>query len=247
MLEMGSLPLERALGPEVGQVYLELHRANGVEFLSETTVDHFEGDGSVQRVVTRDGAKIETDFVVVGIGVAPCTGVVETAGVRIDNGIVVDEHLRTSAANIYAAGDVASVRHPFYGHHLRVEHWDTALHQGPVAARNMLGADEVYERIPYFFSDQYDSGMEYSGHATEWDEVVFRGDVGAREFIAFWLKDGRLVAGMNMNVWDVSDPIRELIVSRRKLDRAKLADEGVPLARLVQSDGVDHARNAANV
>ena len=137
---------------------------------------------------------------------------------------------------MFAAGDVANVRHPFYGRHLRVEHWDTALHQGPVAARNMLGRVEPYDRIPYFFSDQYETGMEYSGHATEWDEVVFRGDVAAREFIAFWLKDERLVAGLNMNVWDVSDPIRELIRSRRALDPSELADPDVPLSELLEPE-----------
>jgi len=237
MLEMASLPLERVLGPELGRVYLDLHRANGVEFLPETTVDRFEGEGAVRRVITRDGAEIETDFAVVGIGVAPRTGLVETAGLRIDNGIVVDEHLRTSAANVFAAGDVANVRHPFYEQHLRVEHWDTALHQGPVAAKNMLGGSVPYDRIPYFFSDQYDSGMEYSGHATDWDEVVFRGDTDTREFIAFWLKDGRVVAGMNMNVWDVSDPIRELIGSRRQLDPDQLADPDAPLDELLKAAG----------
>jgi 3-phenylpropionate/trans-cinnamate dioxygenase ferredoxin reductase component len=249
MLERGSLPLERVLGPEVGQVYLGLHRSHGVEFLPETTVDRFEGEHAVQRVITRDGASIETDFVVVGIGIAPRTGLVEAAGLRIDNGIVVDEHLQTSAPDVYAAGDVANARHPFYGHHLRVEHWDTALHQGPVAARNMLGGAEQYERIPYFFSDQYETGMEYSGHATEWDEVVFRGDPGAREFIAFWLKDGQLVAGMNMNVWDVADPIRELIASRRQLDSSELADPDIPLAELLEpagagDDAEEHALSA---
>jgi 3-phenylpropionate/trans-cinnamate dioxygenase ferredoxin reductase component len=206
VVEMASLPLERVLGPEIGRIYLDLHREHGVEFLPETTVDRFEGEGSVQRVITADGAAIETEFVVVGVGVAPRTELAETAGLRIDNGVLVDEQLQSSVPGVYAAGDVANARHPFYGHRLRVEHWDTALHQGPVAARNMLGAGDAYDRIPYFFSDQYDTGMEYSGHATEWDEVVFRGDVGAREFIAFWLKDERLVAGMNMNVWDVSDP-----------------------------------------
>jgi 3-phenylpropionate/trans-cinnamate dioxygenase ferredoxin reductase subunit len=245
MLEMASLPLERVLGPELGKIYLSLHRAHGVEFLPETTVERFEGEDSVQRVITRDGASIETEFVVVGIGVAPRTGLLESTGLRIDNGILVDEHLQSSVPSVYAAGDIANVHHPFYGHHLRVEHWDTALHQGPVAARNMLGADEAYERIPYFFSDQYETGMEYSGHATEWDEVVFRGDPNAREFIAFWLKDGRLVAGMNMNVWDVSDPIRDLITSRRELDPNELADDDTPLAGLVESAGtVDHDEHA---
>ena len=239
MLEMASLPLERVLGPELGQIYLDLHRDHGVEFLPETTVERFEGQGSVERVITRDGASIETGFVVVGIGVAPRTGLLESAGLRIDNGIVVDEHLQSSIPGVYAAGDVANVRHPFYRRHLRVEHWDTALHQGPVAARNMLGASEPYERIPYFFSDQYETGMEYSGHAIEWDEVVFRGDIGAREFIAFWLEDQRLVAGMNMNVWDVSDPIRELIASRRRLDPRELADPDTPLAELSEPGDAD--------
>jgi 3-phenylpropionate/trans-cinnamate dioxygenase ferredoxin reductase component len=236
MLEMASLPLERVLGPELGQIYLDLHRAHGIKFLPETTVEHFEGEGTVQRVITADGASIETEFVVVGIGVAPRTGLLESAGLRIDNGIVVDEQLQASAPGVFAAGDVANARHPFYGSHLRVEHWDTAFHQGPVAARNMLGRGEPYDRIPYFFSDQYDSGMEYSGHATHWDEVVFRGDVNAREFIAFWLKDERLVAGLNMNVWDVSDPIRELIQSRRPLDAAKLADPDTPLSELLEPE-----------
>ena len=140
----------------------------------------------------------------------------------------------TSAPDVFAAGDVANAHHPFYGDHIRVEHWDTALHHGPVAARNMLGQDEAYDRIPYFFSDQYETGMEYSGHATEWDEVVFRGDVAAREFIAFWLKDERVVAGMNMNIWDVSDPIRELIRSRRAVETTDLVDADVPLTKLIE-------------
>jgi 3-phenylpropionate/trans-cinnamate dioxygenase ferredoxin reductase subunit len=233
MIEMASLPLERVLGPEVGQIYLDLHRDHGVEFLPETTVERFEGGGSIERVITRDGARIETDFVVVGIGVAPRTGLAETAGLRIDNGILVDEHLAASAPRVFAAGDVANASHPLYGHRLRVEHWANALKQGPVAAKAMLGRDVGYDEIPYFFSDQHDAGMEYSGYATEWDEVVFRGDVGAREFIAFWVKDERVVAGLNMNVWDVSDPIRELIRSRRPVSSRDLADADVPLSQLI--------------
>jgi 3-phenylpropionate/trans-cinnamate dioxygenase ferredoxin reductase component len=232
MIEMGSLPLERVLGPEVGRAYLELHRGHGVEFLPETTVERFEGDGSVERVVTRDGAVLETEFVVVGVGVAPRTGLVETAGLEINNGVLVNEHLETSVPGVFAAGDVANAHHPFYGRHLRVEHWANALNQGPVAARAMLGKPARYEEIPYFFSDQYDTGMEYSGYATEWDEVVFGGDVSAHEFVALWLKDERVVAGMNMNIWDVSDPIRELIRSRLRLDRRALADPEASLSQL---------------
>jgi 3-phenylpropionate/trans-cinnamate dioxygenase ferredoxin reductase subunit len=233
MLEMASLPLERVLGPELGQIYLDVHRDHGVEFLPETTVERFEGEGSVQRVITRDGAAIETEFVVVGIGVAPRTGLVETAGLRVDNGILVDDRLETSVEGVFAAGDVANARHPFYGQRLRVEHWANALNQGPVAAKAMLGQDVTYEEIPYFFSDQYEVGMEYSGFATEWDEVVFRGDVEVREFIAFWLKDRRLVAAMNANVWDVHDEIRELIRSRRRLEPRALADADTPLRELL--------------
>ena len=237
MIEMASLPLEGVLGPELGRIYLDLHRDHGVEFLPETTVERFEGTGSVERVLTRDGAVLDTEFVVVGIGVAPRTGLAETAGLRIDNGVIVDERLESNAPGVFAAGDVANARNPFYGRHLRVEHWANALNQGPAAARSMLGQDVSYDEIPYFFSDQYDAGMEYSGHAAEWDEVVFRGDVAAREFIAFWLRDERLVAGLNMNVWDVSDPIRELIRSRRPLDAGELSDPDTPLSELVEKVG----------
>jgi 3-phenylpropionate/trans-cinnamate dioxygenase ferredoxin reductase subunit len=239
MIEMASLPLERVLGPELGEIYVDLHRGHGVEFLPETTVDRFDGQGSVERVVTHDGSSIETEFVVVGIGVAPRAGLVESAGVRVNNGIVVDERLETSVPGVFAAGDVANARHPFYGRHLRVEHWANALKQGPIAATGMLGKSASYDEVPYFFSDQYDTGMEYSGYATEWDEVVFRGDVASREFVAFWLKDRRLIAGMNMNVWDVSDPIRELLRSRRRLDPRQLADPDISLSKLLGPDPDD--------
>ncbi len=239
MIEMASLPLERVLGPEVGRIYLDLHRDHGVEFLPETTVERFEGTGAVERVLTRDGAVIETDFVVVGIGVAPRSGLVEAAGLRVENGVIVNERLEARAPSLFAAGDVANARHPFYGRHIRVEHWANALNQGPAAAKAMLGRDVSYDEIPYFFSDQYDAGMEYSGLAMEWDEVVFRGDVAAREFIAFWLKDERLVAGLNMNVWDVSDPIRDLIRSRRPVSSRDLADGDVPLSQLTADPKLD--------
>jgi 3-phenylpropionate/trans-cinnamate dioxygenase ferredoxin reductase component len=237
MVEMASLPLERVLGPEVGRIYLDLHRDHGVEFLPETTVERFEGNGSVERVLTKDGARIETDFVVVGIGVAPRAGLVETAGLRVNNGVLVDEHLEASVPGVFAAGDVANARHPFYGRHLRVEHWANALKQGPIAARAMLGKSASYAEIPYFFSDQYEASMEYSGYATQWDEVVFRGDVAAHEFVALWLKDQRLVAGLNMNVWDASEPIRELIRSRRAVDPHTLADPAVPLSQQLGAEG----------
>jgi 3-phenylpropionate/trans-cinnamate dioxygenase ferredoxin reductase subunit len=232
MIEMSSLPLERVLGPEVGQIYLDIHRDHGVEFLPETTVERFEGEGAVERVLTRDGASIDADLVVVGIGVAPRTGLVESAGLNVDNGVVVDERLESSLPGVFAAGDVANAHHPFYDRHVRVEHWANALKQGPVAARTMLGHDVAYEEIPYFFSDQYDVGMEYAGFATSWDDVVFRGDVKEREFVAFWLEGGRVVAGMNVNVWDVNEAIAALIRSREPVDGKRLVDPDVSLADL---------------
>ena len=144
--------------------------------------------------------------------------------------MLVDERLGTSAPGVFAAGDVANAFHPFYGEHVRVEHWANALNQGPAAARAMLGRDEPYERLPYFFSDQYDVGMEYSGYAREWDRVVFRGDPATREFIAFWMAAAACVAGMNVNVWDVTDTIQALIRERVPVDDRRLADPDVPLS-----------------
>ena len=245
MIEMASLPLERVLGAEVGQIYLGLHRDHGVEFLPESTVARFEGEQRVKRVVTSDGAVIEADFVVVGVGVAPRTGLLEGGHLEINDGLVVNEHLESSTPGIFAAGDVANAWHPFYRRSIRVEHWANALNQGPVAAKAMLGQDVIYDEIPYFFSDQYDAGMEYSGYATDWDEVVFRGDPDQREFIAFWLKDKRLIAGMNMNVWDVSDPIRDLIRSRSQVTNSDLADPEVSLSQLLEPRLKQQARREA--
>jgi len=233
MLEMSSLPLERVLGPEVGTIYRDIHRDHGVEFIPETTVERFEGSDAVERVITSAGAEIETSFVVVGIGVMPRVGLLETAGLRVDNGILVDESLQTSLPGVYAAGDIANARHPLYERHLRIEHWANALNQGPAAARSMLGQEVSYDEIPYFFSDQYETGMEYGGYALDWDEVVFRGDVAALEFIAFWLQDERVVAGMNMNVWDVNEQVRDLIRSEERVDRRRLIDPDVALEELV--------------
>ena len=225
IVEPAAVPLERVLGPEMGAVYRDAHAEHGVELLLGTGVDAFEGAGAVERVRTSDGRTVDCDFVIVGIGVAPETGLAERAGLTVDNGIVVDGALRTSVPGVFAAGDVARHEHPLYGP-LRVEHWSNALHQGPAAARSMLGSDEPYDRIPYFFSDQYDVGMEYSGNVIGAARLVVRGDTASREFIAFWLDGERLVAGMNVNVWDVQDRIRELIAAGTPVDDAALADFG---------------------
>jgi 3-phenylpropionate/trans-cinnamate dioxygenase ferredoxin reductase component len=227
-----TVPLERVLGIEVGAVYRDIHLDHGVQMLLGTGVEAFEGGTAVERVRTSDGRELECDFVVVGVGVQPRTGLAAQAGLAVDNGILVDEHLQTGAPGVFAAGDVANAHHPFYGERIRVEHWANALHQGPVAARAMLGEPDVYDRLPYFFSDQYDVGMEYAGFARTWDRVIFRGDPATREFIAFWLSGNRVVAGMNVNVWDVIDPIQRLIGERVAVDDRRLADSDVPLEEL---------------
>jgi 3-phenylpropionate/trans-cinnamate dioxygenase ferredoxin reductase component len=233
VIEPASVPLERVMGAEVGAIYRDIHTDHGVEMLMGTGVEAFEGDEAVQRVRTSDGRVIECDFVVVGVGVQPRIPLAAQAGLDVDNGILVDEHLGTSVPGVFAAGDVANARHPFYGDRIRVEHWANALHQGPAAARNMLGQADPFDRLPYFFSDQYDVGMEYSGFARAWDRVVFRGDPASREFIAFWISDERVVAGMNVNVWDVNDAIRRLIGERVTVDDRRLADPDVPIDQLV--------------
>jgi 3-phenylpropionate/trans-cinnamate dioxygenase ferredoxin reductase subunit len=233
IIEPASVPLERVLGVEVGAVYADLHREHGVELLCGTGIESFEGRHAVERAVTSDGRKIDCDFVVVGIGATPRVGLAEDAGLYTDNGVVVTQALATSNPSVFAAGDVASAWHPFYGRHIRVEHWANALNQGPLAARAMLGRDVTYDRLPYFFSDQYDVGMEYSGLATDWDQVVFRGEPASREFIAFWLSDGRVVAGMNVNVWDVNEDVQALISSCCVIDTDALRDPDTPLGSLV--------------
>jgi 3-phenylpropionate/trans-cinnamate dioxygenase ferredoxin reductase subunit len=235
VIEPASVPLERVLGSEVGAVYRDIHADHSVRMLLGTGVEAFEGDAFVERVTTDDGHRIACDFVVVGIGVQPRIQLAAEAGIAAENGILVDEQLRSSASGVFAAGDVAHALHPLYGERIRVEHWANALHQGPVAARNMLGHAEAYDRVPYFFSDQYDVGMEYSGFARAWDRVVFRGDPASREFIAFWLLGERVVAGMNVNVWDVVDPIQQLIRERAVVDDRRLADPDIPLAELAGS------------
>jgi 3-phenylpropionate/trans-cinnamate dioxygenase ferredoxin reductase component len=231
-----TVPLERVLGTEVGVVYRDLHLDHGVQMLHGTGVEAFEGANAVERVRTTDGRELDCDFVVVGVGVQPRTGLAAQAGLAVDNGILVDEHLQTAAPGVFVAGDAANAQHPFYGERIRVEHWANALHQGPVAARAMLGEADVYDRLPYFFSDQYEVGMEYAGFARSWDRVVFRGDPATREFIAFWLTGDRVVAGMNVNAWDVIDPIQRLIRERVAVDDRRLADPDVPLEELVPAD-----------
>jgi 3-phenylpropionate/trans-cinnamate dioxygenase ferredoxin reductase subunit len=234
IVERAARPLEHVLGAEASDFYARLHREHGVTLHAGAELERFEGSGRVESVRLGDGTEIECDAVVVGVGITPRTGLAEAAGLEVENGIVTDAGLATSAPGIFAAGDVASAEHPFYGRRIRVEHWANALNQPATAARSMLGKEASYEQIPYFFSDQYDVGMEYAGYATEWDRVVFRGDPEGGEFVAFWLQDDRVLAGMNVNVWDVTDQIQDLIRSRREVDVDRLVDPDLPLDRTLE-------------
>jgi 3-phenylpropionate/trans-cinnamate dioxygenase ferredoxin reductase subunit len=244
VVERSELPLLRVLGPDIAQVFVDLHRDHGVTFRFGAAVEEFRGDGRVSAVLLHDGTELPADAVVVGVGVHPNVSLAEAAGLAVDDGVVVDQALRSSDTRIYAAGDVANAYHPLYGTHLRVEHWATALHSGPAAARSMLGADVVYDRLPYFYTDQYDLGMEYTGHAPPggYDTVVVRGDLAKRQFIAFWTAGGRVVAGMNVNVWDVTSHIQDLIRSKEPVDLARLADPGVAFDDLTPAGARQAAR-----
>jgi 3-phenylpropionate/trans-cinnamate dioxygenase ferredoxin reductase subunit len=227
-----ALPNERIFGSEIGSFYRDVHRDHGIEMRLGEGVEAFEGDGTVTGVRTSEGRVVACDLAVVGVGVTPRVQLAQDAGLAVENGVLVDEQLRTSAPNVFAAGDVANATHPFYGRRIRVEHWSNALNQGRAAGRSMVDQLDAYDRIPYFFSDQYDVGMEYSGFTTDWDDVVFRGHRDGGEFIAFWIKDGRVVAGMNVNVWDVNEHVQTLIRSRREVDVAALCDTDTPLEQL---------------
>jgi 3-phenylpropionate/trans-cinnamate dioxygenase ferredoxin reductase subunit len=236
VLEMAELPLLRVLGSEVATVFADLHREHGVDLRFGVQVAEITGsDGRADGVRLGDGSHVPADAVIVGVGITPNTELAVAAGLQIDNGIVVDERLRTSDPDIYAAGDVASAFHPLLGKHVRVEHWANARYQPRTAAKAMLGQDAGYDRVPYFYTDQYDLGMEYAGYVEPdgYDEVVFRGDTGRREFIAFWLGDGgRVLAGMNVNIWDVNDAIAALVRSGSPVDKSALADPATPLESL---------------
>ncbi|RFC75252.1 FAD-dependent oxidoreductase [Streptomyces sp. AcE210] len=244
VVEPEATPLHAVLGPEIGQIFADLHAEHGVRFHFGTRLTAITGqDGMVLAALTDDGDEHPAHDVLAAIGAAPRTSLAESAGIELADrssggGIAVDASLRTSDPDIYAAGDVAAVQHPLFGTRLRVEHWANALNGGPAAARAMLGQEVTYDRVPYFFSDQYDVGLEYSGWAPpgSYDQVVIRGDAGKRQFIAFWLKDGRVLAGMNVNVWDVTESIQALIRTGVRPGAERLADPSVPLTELIEGE-----------
>ncbi len=232
VVDPGTVPLERVLGPQVGSIYRDLHADHGVELHLESGVESLSGRGHVGEVRLTDGSRIPADLVVAGVGAQPRVELAAGAGLAVGDGVIVDAYLRTSNPDVFAAGDVASAYHPGMGARLRVEHWANAAHQGAAAARNMLGTPTAYDRVPYFFSDQYELGMEYSGHATSWDRVVFRGNPADGKFIAFWLSRGVVVAGMNVNIWDVADDIQRLVREQVVVHPDRLADPDTPLDTL---------------
>jgi 3-phenylpropionate/trans-cinnamate dioxygenase ferredoxin reductase subunit len=236
VVETAELPLVGAVGEEVGSVFAKLHRDHGVDLRLQTEVEEITtADGKATGLRLPDGSTISADAVLVAVGAQPNIELADRAGLSMDDGgVLVDASLRTSDADIYAVGDIAAAEHPLFGGRIRTEHWANALKQPAVAVAGMLGDQAEYTELPYFFTDQYDLGMEYAGHAPSYQRVVFRGDVDGREFVAFWL-DGqsRVLAGMNVNIWDVLDDIKSLIRSKTVVDPDKLADPQAPLGELV--------------
>jgi 3-phenylpropionate/trans-cinnamate dioxygenase ferredoxin reductase subunit len=231
LIEAGEVPLARVLGAQMGEFFTQAHRDRGVTVLTNQTVTGFAQAPDGTAVMLADGESIACDTVLVGVGVEPCVELAVRAGLAVSNGIEVDVRLRTADPRVYAAGDVALAEHPRYGR-LRVEHWENARRQGRHVAASMLDRAEPFAAIPYFFSDQYDIGMEYSGLGHPDDDLVIRGDVTGNAFVAFWVRQGRITAGMNVNTWDVAEDIQRLIAADVGVDRERLADPQAPLSAL---------------
>jgi 3-phenylpropionate/trans-cinnamate dioxygenase ferredoxin reductase subunit len=236
VVETAKLPLVGAVGEEVGAVFAALHRDHGVDLRLDSEVKQIAtADGKATGLRLGDGSSVAADAVLVAVGAQPNIELADQAGLSTgDGGVLVDASLCTSDHDIYAVGDIAAAEHPLFGSRIRTEHWANALKQPAVAAAGMLGEKAEYTELPYFFTDQYDLGMEYAGYAPTYNRVVFRGDVDGREFVAFWLDaDDRVLAGMNVNIWDVLDDVKSLIRSRTTVDPDKLADPQAPLGELV--------------
>ncbi len=235
ILERDPIPLANAIGDELGTMFAEYHKEKGVVLRTSVVVEKIVGShGKVAGVQLDSGEVVPADIVLIGVGAVPNVALADDAGLITENGIVVDQAMQTSDPDIFAAGDVANAFHPLANMRLRSEHWANALNEGPAAARGMLGQNESYEDIPYFYTDQFDLGMEYSGYGplTRGAKIVYRGDRAKREFVAFWLKDDRVVAGMNVNVWDVNEQVQRLIRSGTVVEESRLADESVPLEEI---------------
>ncbi|WP_159707576.1 NAD(P)/FAD-dependent oxidoreductase [Arthrobacter sp. 18067] len=236
LLGLEDIPLSAAIGPRLGRYFQKLHMEHGVNFQLPASAAGIEGKkGKSTAVRTNTGETLAADVVVIAVGVLPNTALAEAAGLAVRNGILVDAGLHTSAPEVFAAGDVANALHPFTGEHHRSEHWANALNGGKVAAKSMLGQEAVLDVVPYFYTDQFDLSMEYSGFPslTSGDGPVIRGSLDDGSFIAFWLREQQVVAGMSVNQRRVQKPIKALISSRVRVDVARLTDPGVPLEELV--------------
>ena len=233
VIEPFKSPLYRVLGEEIGRVFATLHRENGVQMFFEESAAAFEGTGHVERVITSAGRRIECDFVVTGIGVEPVTDLLIDSGVKIDNGIVVDKYCQTNVEGIFAAGDVANHFHPLFGRQIRVEHWQNAIHQGRAAARNMLGKREPYNDVHWFWSDQYDCNVQYTGFQTGWDELVVRGSLEERNAVIFYLQEQHIAAAVAFNRGRDLQRAMSLIKVHVQVEPEVLRDESVDLRSLV--------------
>ncbi|MCC7128486.1 MAG: FAD-dependent oxidoreductase [Microbacteriaceae bacterium] len=235
ILERDAVPLANAIGTEMGTLFADYHREKGVKLHTSVIVEKIIGShGKVTGVQLDDGTVFPADMVLIGVGAVPNVALADDAGIITENGIATDQAMQTSDPDIFAAGDVANAFHPLANMRLRSEHWANALNEGPSAARGMLGQNESFEDIPYFYTDQFDLGMEYSGYGpmTRGAEIVYRGDKAAREFMAFWIKDQRVVAGMNVNIWDVNEQVQRLIREGKVVDLSRLTDSSVPLEEI---------------
>lgn len=233
VIEPAPTPLHAVVGARVGQHFLDLHVTHGVEFRMGVGVERLLGDeaGSVAGVITSTGEQLAAGTVLVGVGITPNTSLAEEAGLTVDDGIVCDQSLRTSEPDVFAAGDVANWFNPALQQHLRVDHWANAHHGGFAAGLAMVGQEVAHDRLPYFFSDQYDTGLEYTGYVPRGasTEVVVRGNPEEGSFMALWLSEGRVLAGMHVNMWDTIDDVTALIASRRRVDPDRLANPHHPL------------------
>jgi 3-phenylpropionate/trans-cinnamate dioxygenase ferredoxin reductase subunit len=246
IVDREEAPLARVLGPEIGNWFADLHRSHGVRLKLGAGVERFEGGRTVERVRLTDGRSIEAAAVVLGVGIVPDAGLAQNAGLWVQDGVVVDELLATSEPDVFAAGDVASAWHPRYRRRIRVEHWSAALNQGIAAGRSMLGRREPYARLPYFFSDQYDAGMEYVGLHSPSDRLVIRGSLDDASFQAFWLDaHDRVTAAMHVNDWDSIDAIKGLVERGHAVDPPALADPDGTLAQVAAKTEAGSGARAA--
>ncbi|MCW4457794.1 NAD(P)/FAD-dependent oxidoreductase [Microbacterium sp. MPKO10] len=230
VLEYAPLPLQQVLGNTLAAYMYDLHTENGVDLRTNVGVTAIIGENGRVTGVDSSAGHFDADAVVIGVGAAPNMELAASAGLAVDNGVVVDEHLRTANPAVLAVGDIARAQNTAVGGPLRVEHWDNAMRQGELAASTIMGTGAAYDWQPYFFTDQFDFGMEYVGHGSSDDDVHVRGDLSTGEFIAFWTNAGRVTAAMNVNIWDVNDDLRAVI--GREVDAARLTDESVALGDL---------------